>query len=152
MLNKSIYSKTIVNFFLIIIFSLPFSSCVDWDDGGDWILIRTDIRVHVTVTDFISGNPVPNQLIDWSIHLYSGVTETDNNIRSGQVTTDANGMIDLPVYECMLAAGIVARIIAHTPEQSNDVITPMSVSYDEAVNAANEDDYAAIDVNYPIQK
>ncbi len=144
--------RTLVNSFLILVVLSSFFSCFSWKDAEPLVSVRTDVRVHVTVNDFSTNNPIPNQLVVWSIHLYTGQSDTESHIKTGEVTTNANGEADIPVYECMLNAGLIVRIIAFTLDQSNDMITPLTVYFDEALDASNDENYAEIFIDYPILK
>lgn len=139
------------NSILIIVFSFLLSSCVNWEDKDVLVAIQTDVNVHIIARDIVTNAPLQNQIINWSIHLYNGSTNTDSNLETGQLITNTNGETTIPTYQCQLTANKIVRISASTPDQTNDMITPVTVSYDDArIVAVN--DYAVINLNYSIVK
>ncbi len=144
------YSVKFINFIIILVFSL--CSCYSWDGKVEPEIIRTDIRVLVSVKSKSGNTPVTYQEVSYSFHLYNGSNNTDSDQRTGKVTTDIDGAAYPPVYDCQLNAGKIARFIAYYPGQDNNTITPITVSFQDAKDAADENGYAVISLNYMILK
>lgn len=136
------------NLALIIIICLTLSSCVNWEEKDVAVVIQTDVNVDIIAT-YQNGNPMQNQIINWSIHLYNVTTNTDSDQQTGQVITNSNGEATLPVYQCQLNASKIVRIIAQTSGQANNQTTPITVSFNDAKNAM-VNDLAVINVTYPL--
>lgn len=144
------YKKLIFKLLMLVFF---LSSCVDWDKKvAEYSIIRTDIRVRIIVKGAGTDLAISNQEVNWSIHLFNGSTDSNSNLVTGIVITDINGEAYVPVYECQLNAGKIARIIAFLPGQENSTITPLTVYFEDAVNDANDDDFAEINLDYLILK
>ena len=142
----------IASFYLLLVFLFSFSSCYNWNAADEFIIVRTDVKVHITVKDYQTNYPVPEQLVTFAFNIYNGSTNTDSNIREGQVITDGFGKADIPIYDCQLNAGLLVRFSAQIPGQNSNDIIPLSVSFDDALDAANDENYAEILIEYEIIK
>lgn len=138
-------------FIVLTIFSFLLNSCVNWENKDESSTILTVINVQVIARDISTDAPLQNQVVYWSIHLYNGTTNTDSNLENGQVTTDTNGEATIPAYQCQLNPNTIARVIASTPDQANNMITPMTVSYDDIKDIAI-DATAIYNISYYIRK
>lgn len=138
-------------YLLLIALIFTMIACVKSGDPV-YTAVRTDIKVHVTVNDSLTNAPVSNQTVSWRIHMFNGANNTESDIKTGTVTTGQNGTADLPVYETLINAGNIARILAYIPEQANANPVPLTVTYQQCLDAADTDNFAVIEVDFPILK